>query len=165
MLNVPTLWKKISVDLYANCGKFYRLNSEASCDLHYSIFMKSLRAHPSHLTRANQLEPCKRGCTSVTHFQLLCMKSHVISYGDTPLPSEKKYFFAWEQVCSKQKTTTFWLIALCSLAGVDRRFRGAYCLHHQGFLLLQRDYMVIHPRELLSSYSPPWEHEISHVLN
>jgi hypothetical protein len=28
--------------------------------------------------------------------------------------------------------TAFWDIALCSLFGVDRRFRGEYCLHHQG---------------------------------
>jgi hypothetical protein len=26
----------------------------------------------------------------------------------------------------------FWDIAPCSLIGVDRSFRGAYCLHHQG---------------------------------
>jgi hypothetical protein len=26
----------------------------------------------------------------------------------------------------------FWDVTPCSLAGVDRRFRGAYCLHHQG---------------------------------
>jgi hypothetical protein len=26
----------------------------------------------------------------------------------------------------------FWDVALCHLVVVDRRFRGAYCLHHQG---------------------------------
>jgi hypothetical protein len=26
----------------------------------------------------------------------------------------------------------FWNIASCNLVKVDRRFRGAYCLHHQG---------------------------------
>jgi hypothetical protein len=30
------------------------------------------------------------------------------------------------------KMTAFWEIAPCSLVEVDRRFRGAYCLHHQG---------------------------------
>jgi hypothetical protein len=30
------------------------------------------------------------------------------------------------------KLRAFWDIAPCSLVGVDRRFRGAYCLHHQG---------------------------------
>jgi hypothetical protein len=30
------------------------------------------------------------------------------------------------------KTRAFWDIAQCSLAEVDRRFRRAYCLHHQG---------------------------------
>jgi hypothetical protein len=29
------------------------------------------------------------------------------------------------------KMTDFWDIALCSLIGVDRRFRGAYLLRHQ----------------------------------
>jgi hypothetical protein len=33
------------------------------------------------------------------------------------------------------KIRAFWDIALCSL-GVDRRFRGAYCLHHQGALFM-----------------------------
>jgi hypothetical protein len=28
--------------------------------------------------------------------------------------------------------TAFWDIAPCSLVEVDRRFRGAYCLHYQG---------------------------------
>jgi hypothetical protein len=26
----------------------------------------------------------------------------------------------------------FWDVAPCSLVEIDRRFRGAYCLHHQG---------------------------------
>jgi hypothetical protein len=30
------------------------------------------------------------------------------------------------------KVTAFWNIALCSLVEVDRRFRVAYFLHHQG---------------------------------
>jgi hypothetical protein len=30
------------------------------------------------------------------------------------------------------KTKAFWDIISCSLIGVDRRFRGAYCFHHQG---------------------------------
>jgi hypothetical protein len=33
------------------------------------------------------------------------------------------------------KIRAFWDIVLCSL-GVDRRFRGAYCLHHQGALFI-----------------------------
>jgi hypothetical protein len=32
---------------------------------------------------------------------------------------------------ASMKMRAFWYIAPCSL-GVDRRFRGAYCLHHQG---------------------------------
>jgi hypothetical protein len=30
------------------------------------------------------------------------------------------------------KIRAFWDVAPCSLVGVERRFRGAYCLHHQG---------------------------------
>jgi hypothetical protein len=30
------------------------------------------------------------------------------------------------------KIIAFWDMAPCSLIKVDRRFRGAYCLHHQG---------------------------------
>jgi hypothetical protein len=32
------------------------------------------------------------------------------------------------------KTTAFWDITPCSLFGIDGRFRGTYCLHHQGEL-------------------------------
>jgi hypothetical protein len=42
----------------------------------------------------------------------------------------------------------FWDVLPCKMI-VDRRFRGAYCLHHQG-------------RQFWTSYSPPWELEISH---
>jgi hypothetical protein len=30
------------------------------------------------------------------------------------------------------KFSVFWDVAPCSEVDVDRRFRGAYCLHHQG---------------------------------
>jgi hypothetical protein len=30
------------------------------------------------------------------------------------------------------KMTVFWDVAPCSLVEIYRRFRGAYCLHHQG---------------------------------
>jgi hypothetical protein len=30
------------------------------------------------------------------------------------------------------KVAVFWYVAPYSLAEIDRRFRGAYCLHHQG---------------------------------
>jgi hypothetical protein len=30
------------------------------------------------------------------------------------------------------KIRAFWVVAPCSLVGLDRRFRGAYCLHNQG---------------------------------
>jgi hypothetical protein len=34
-------------------------------------------------------------------------------------------------VAASMKVTFFWDIAPCSLVEVDRRFRGAYCLHKQ----------------------------------
>jgi hypothetical protein len=30
----------------------------------------------------------------------------------------------------------FWDVAPCSLVDIDRRFGGAYCLHHQGYELV-----------------------------
>jgi hypothetical protein len=30
------------------------------------------------------------------------------------------------------KMTVFWVVALCRLVEVYRRFRGVYCPHHQG---------------------------------
>jgi hypothetical protein len=36
------------------------------------------------------------------------------------------------------KITVFRVVALCSLVEVDRRFRGTYCLHHQGVRPLNR---------------------------
>jgi hypothetical protein len=45
----------------------------------------------------------------------------------------------WETLCrlnpeilSLLKMTTFWSIDPCGLVEVDRRFRGNYCLYHQG---------------------------------
>jgi hypothetical protein len=70
---------------------------------------------------------------------------------------------------ASMKIIAFWDIVPCGLVAVDRRFRGAYCLHHQGgdggddnhrpdyegsthlrnVGLLQRDYMTLYPRRLL----------------
>jgi hypothetical protein len=33
---------------------------------------------------------------------------------------------------ARMKMTAFWVIVLCSPTELDRRFRGSYCLHHQG---------------------------------
>jgi hypothetical protein len=33
---------------------------------------------------------------------------------------------------ASMKFRVFWDVAPCSHVEVDRRFRGAYCLHHQG---------------------------------
>jgi hypothetical protein len=63
----------------------------------------------------------------------------------------------------------FWDIVPCKMI-VDRRFRGTYCLHHQGSLMSthlwnvgrQSFYTAVYPRrQLWTSYSLPWELEIS----
>jgi hypothetical protein len=44
-------------------------------------------------------------------------------------------FYQWpslyDAITSRRNTTAFWDIAPCSKIEVDRRFRGAYWLHHQ----------------------------------
>jgi hypothetical protein len=35
------------------------------------------------------------------------------------------------------KMAVFWVEALCSLVEVYQRFRGSYCLHHQGALMME----------------------------
>jgi hypothetical protein len=84
----------------------------------------------------------------------------------------------------------FWDVLPCKII-VDRCFRGAFCLHHQGWrqyaplkrrstiILIIRDvgsthlwnvgrqsfYTAVHPRrQFWTSYSPPWELEISHLI-
>jgi hypothetical protein len=46
------------------------------------------------------------------------------------------------------KMAAFLDIAPCSLVEVDRRFRGASCLHHLNVGLLQRDYTTLYLRRL-----------------
>jgi hypothetical protein len=66
------------------------------------------------------------------------------------------------------KTRAFWDTTLCDLLGIDRRFRGV--IHnlddggstHLWNVDLFRDCTALYPRRLSSSYSPPWEPEISH---
>jgi hypothetical protein len=65
----------------------------------------------------------------------------------------------------------FWGIAPSNLVGVDRRFRAADSHHHHpgkgccthlwNVGLLHRDYTALYHRRLSSSYSPPWEPDIS----
>jgi hypothetical protein len=82
--------------------------------------------------------------------------------------------FLWSEIDTgrKLKIRAFWDVVPCK-GEVHRRFEVAYCLHHQGdnggstYLWnvgLLRDYTALHPRRLKSSYSQPWEHEISHGI-
>jgi hypothetical protein len=67
----------------------------------------------------------------------------------------------WDFRFSQRQVAVFWDVASCSLVDSDQRFRGAYCLHHQGndggSTLLWNigqhlpDYMVQHPRRQSSS--------------
>jgi hypothetical protein len=43
-----------------------------------------------------------------------------------------KYMRFHVLTATNMKMTAFWYIAPCSLVEVNRRFRSAYCLHHQG---------------------------------
>jgi hypothetical protein len=76
---------------------------------------------------------------------------------------------------ASMKFRVFWDVLLCSLTDVDRRFRGACCLHHyrpddggdtylSNIDLLLLHYKTLYRRRLSSSYSPPWEPEISRDL-
>jgi hypothetical protein len=44
------------------------------------------------------------------------------------------------------KMTVFSVVEPCSLVETDRRFRGAYCFHHQGVDQFPSDYTAQHPR-------------------
>jgi hypothetical protein len=37
---------------------------------------------------------------------------------------------------ASMKMTFFWDIAPCSLAEIDRRFRGSYCLHYTAIIIV-----------------------------
>jgi hypothetical protein len=59
----------------------------------------------------------------------------------------------------------FWDVTPCSLIEIDRRFRGACYLHHQGYIVARflPNYAAQHSRRRQYSYSPPWEPEISRM--
>jgi hypothetical protein len=45
-------------------------------------------------------------------------------------------------ISEEMKTAVFWDVVLCSLVDINRRFRGVYCLHHRGVVLLY-DFVII----------------------
>jgi hypothetical protein len=63
------------------------------------------------------------------------------------------------------KIRAFWDIAPCSLVVVDRRFRGSYCLHHQGdeFIVLIME--AVHISETSISYNETTRRNIPEVSN
>jgi hypothetical protein len=83
---------------------------------------------------------------------------------------------SWRQrtnTFQRLKMTVLWNVAPCSLVEVYRRFRGGYYPHHRPddggskhpWNVGRRipDYKAQHPRRQLSSYSLPWEPEISPI--
>jgi hypothetical protein len=50
------------------------------------------------------------------------------------------------------KITVFWDVALCSLVEIDRCFRGAHCLHHQGDVLIALMMEAVSISETLVSF-------------
>jgi hypothetical protein len=99
--------------------------------------------------------PCSR--------QLFNMK--INAHGTTMLPA----VVYGSETCSvileeehRLNTIALWDIPPCSLVEVCRRFRGAYCLHHQSGILL-RGYMAQYPRKLSPSphFNPAGLNEIA----
>jgi hypothetical protein len=73
------------------------------------------------------------------------------------------------QQCWKKFRIVFWDVLPCRII-VDRRFRGTCCLHHHHHPwwwrwhvpLKRRSTIILHGRrQFWTSYSPPWELEIS----
>jgi hypothetical protein len=65
---------------------------------------------------------------------------------------------------TSMKMTVFWDVAPCSLVDNDRRYRGAYCLHHQGQFLpgytahhLLNIYSIIIKYDVITCRSASWE--------
>jgi hypothetical protein len=51
--------------------------------------------------------------------------------------SRQGQYILWFEISSSHSSRhederAFWNVVLCSLVGIDQRFRGAYCFHHQG---------------------------------
>jgi hypothetical protein len=73
-------------------------------------------------------------------FQISHTYACTLSYIDSPYPiqyiwvisSSVNKYCRWDVRFSRRRV---WDIAPCSLSGVDRRFRRAYCVHHQGGVL------------------------------
>jgi hypothetical protein len=56
---------------------------------------------------------------------------NTLSLGEKIKEYQQNYVRFQVLMAASMKIRAFWDIAPCSL-GVDRHFRGAYCLHHQG---------------------------------
>jgi hypothetical protein len=119
------------------------------------------------------------GTESVTsHVSKIHLRDSYTPISKQPLPlwfSNYNSVFLTSPICScccrsktsrhgnamwSSKMSVFWDVVPHSLIEVHWRFRGVYCLHHQGHHLwnvskLLPDYMMQHPIRKSSSYSPP----------
>jgi hypothetical protein len=75
---------------------------------------------------------------SETWFSIL-MKEHrtqkttVLTHIAVKTSDSGRFRTACRGECLEMKMTVFWIFAPCILVEVYRRFRGACCLHHQGY--------------------------------
>jgi hypothetical protein len=92
--------------------------------------------------------------------------------GITPTRNKQYVRFQVLTAASMKFRFVSWDVLPCKII-VDRCFRGTCCLHHQGDddggstyiwnIGRQLFYTAVHPRrQIWTSYSPPWELEISH---
>jgi hypothetical protein len=58
------------------------------------------------------------------------------------------------------KMAVFWVVAPCRLVWVYRRFRGLYCLHHQGDEAVQTSEKLVNSHQSSPRYNP----EASHLI-
>jgi hypothetical protein len=69
---------------------------------------------------------------TVTHGQLGPTHTHTHTHHAALLINDNLVRFQVLIATTVKMTRTLWDRAQCSLVQVDRRFRGAYCLHNQG---------------------------------
>jgi hypothetical protein len=81
-----------------------------------------------------------------------------------------KYIVRFEVLtAASMKMTVFWYIAPCSLVEIDRRFRGAYCLHNQGSAPTRRNipegcHVHTRCRENLKSHSVTSKFDVGLII-
>jgi hypothetical protein len=57
-------------------------------------------------------------------------------------------------MATSMNMAVFWDVAPCGLVDIDRRLRGAYCLHHQGDYNLEPEIFSTHCTSINTDYRP-----------